>query len=497
MGDMIDELDSEHLKLCARFFYDTIDLHAISDLSGKVIDVNDAMLETFGFTREEILGSSWADFVCEADIGAMAREFEKLVTHGRSKGFLSRLKCKTGEYKLIEWDSNISHTGQEILCLGRDVSDSRRAYESLNGQISLQRAIIDSAEFSIVSIDLEGKIQTFNRTAERLFGYSAPEVIGKMSPSVFFREHELHSYALEINRSFGMPVGEHLDSLLFKPRAGLIEERTFTLRKKNNIEFPAFVTISPLSHERVCHGFLFIARDKTEETRVANLKNEFISTVSHELRTPMTSIRGSLGLIAGGVAGVISDEAKPLIDIAISGTDRLIRLINDILDIEKIESGKMEFNMKTVEITPLVQEAITANRSFAEHHKVQFRLTRSVPNVWINADVDRFAQILDNLLSNAAKYTSEGDQVEIEISEQNDKVRVSVIDHGPGIPNSFRGKVFSKFMQANASDTRKKGGTGLGLATCKALVENQGGAINFESKEGEGSTFFFEFPIQP
>lgn len=495
IGDMTNPFDNDLLKLRSRFFEASIDLYAISDISGHVIDVNEAMLTTFGFTKEDVLGGTWYSYVHEADIEASSREFLNMLTTGKSTGFINRMRCKDGNYKLIEWDSNVCPVTQKIFTLGRDISDARRSYETLNARVSLQRAIIDSADFAIISTDANGEIQTFNRRAERMFGCRAAEIVGLGTPISFFDADEIQEYAEELAKGFGAGLGKGIDVLFAKARAGLVEERDFTLQRKSGHTFPAHISIGALRNEAdEIYAFLFVARDITVERRVENMKNEFISTVSHELRTPMTSIRGSLGLIAGGLAGEIPGEAKTLIDMAIASTDRLVRLVNDILDIEKIDSGKMDFKYKDVEAMPLIEQAIRTNRAFAEKHNVTYRFSTPIPNVKIKVDVDRFAQILDNLLSNAAKYTVEGDEIDVKMSHTDKILRVSVTDHGKGIPDSFKSKVFSKFMQANSSDKRKKAGTGLGLAICKALVVNQGGSINFASEEGKGTTFFFEFP---
>lgn len=239
---------------------------------------------------------------------------------------------------------------------------------------------------------------------------------------------------------------------------------------------------------------LGIDRDITKRREVDRMKTEFISTVSHELRTPLTSIRGSLGLIAGGVAGQIPDRAKSMVDIAYKNSERLVRLINDILDVEKIESGKMEFQFKPIELVPLIEQAIEANRAFGEQYQVSFALVSESADLKINADSDRMTQVLTNLLSNAAKFSPPQGTVEIRAESIGDKVRVSVRDHGAGIPDEFRNRIFQKFAQADSSDTRQKGGTGLGLSIVKAIVEKHGGIIGFDSELGQGTTFFVELP---
>lgn len=237
-----------------------------------------------------------------------------------------------------------------------------------------------------------------------------------------------------------------------------------------------------------------VVRDITERKELERVQSEFISMVSHELRTPLTSIRGSLGLVVGGVAGEIAPQVKAMIEIAYKNSERLVRLINDILDIEKIESGKMVFNIMPVELGPIINQAIDANRSYAEQMGVKIKLEKAVTELKVMADSDRLIQVLTNLLSNSAKFSPSGENVSILVEALRDTVRVNVIDRGPGIPDDFKDRIFQKFAQADSSDQRLKGGTGLGLSITKTIVEAQGGHIGFNTTPGGGTTFYFELP---
>jgi PAS domain S-box-containing protein len=244
-------------------------------------------------------------------------------------------------------------------------------------------------------------------------------------------------------------------------------------------------------------GFIGTCVDITERRAIEQMKNEFISVVSHELRTPLTSIRGSLGLIAGGATGVLPEKAKSMIDVAVRSTDRLVRLINDILDIEKIESGKMKFVLKPLEIESVVEQAIESTRAYGERLGIPFVLGSRLPGARIYADLDRLIQVLANLLSNAAKYSPSQGSVTVSLSRRSGMIRVAVTDTGPGIPEEFQGRIFQKFSQADSSDTRQKGGTGLGLNISKAIIEKHGGTIGFTTQKGAGTTFYFELPELP
>ncbi|WP_274627701.1 ATP-binding protein [Arvimicrobium flavum] len=242
-------------------------------------------------------------------------------------------------------------------------------------------------------------------------------------------------------------------------------------------------------------GIITYNRDISDQKRVAQLKNEFISTVSHELRTPLTSIRGSLGLIAAGVAGELPAKAGNLVKIAHTNSERLVLLINDILDMEKIESGKVAFELRPMAVRPIVEQAIAASSNYMPERKVRLLLVDDAPRAGATIDPDRLHQVLSNLLSNAIKFSSVGDTVTVRLARRSGGVlRISVVDRGAGIPEAFRARVFGKFEQADASSTRGKGGTGLGLSIAKAIIEKLGGAIAFETQEGHGTAFHIDLP---
>ncbi|MEP7190199.1 MAG: ATP-binding protein, partial [Roseiflexaceae bacterium] len=257
--------------------------------------------------------------------------------------------------------------------------------------------------------------------------------------------------------------------------------------QKNVQEFEARIVIC--GQDEV----LAIVRNITERKQIERMKNEFVATVSHELRTPLTSIRGALGLIAGGVAGTIPPNVQRMVDIACTNSDRLIRLINDILDIEKIESGMQIFVMQPIALLPLVAQTIEVNRAYAAQFNVSFMLEDFAHDSWVYVDSDRLIQALTNLLANAVKFSPPGDTVRVRVSRAADIIQVAISDHGPGIPESFRDQLFQKFAQADSSTTREKGGTGLGLSITKAIIERLDGQIACAPNHG-GATFVIDLP---
>jgi len=376
---------------------------------------------------------------------------------------------------------------------------SREVERTLSHQLSesteLQQAILDSANFSIISTDINGVIRLFNNGAHRMLGYSASELFARHTPDLLHDETEMAERAQQLSMELGQPVKAGFEALVARARGGLADEREWTYIRKDGSRLPVMVSVTALRDEQLAlTGFLCVAYDLIERKRVENMKNEFISTVSHELRTPLTSIRGSLGLIFGGVGGELPEAVKNLVGIAKSNCERLIRLINDMLDSEKIESGKMRLDLQVIDLRPLIQQVLAANEGFAGQYSASLRLQAPDASLQVRIDGDRMIQVLTNLLSNAVKFTPEGGVVEVRVSRVAQKVRVEVVDRGPGIPEEFRGRIFQKFSQADSSDTRQKGGTGLGLNISKALIEKMGGSIGFNSTVGRGTTFFFEIP---
>ncbi|MDO8179583.1 MAG: PAS domain-containing protein [Undibacterium sp.] len=238
--------------------------------------------------------------------------------------------------------------------------------------------------------------------------------------------------------------------------------------------------------------------DISERHRINQLKSEFISVVSHELRTPLTSIRGSLGLLEAGIGGVLPEKALHLIKIAHGNSRRLVGLVNDILDMEKLASGNMQFKSERVDLVALLNDAIEANIAYAVSLNVRLQLFHHPDSAWVMADTDRLMQVMANLMSNAAKFSPKGDLVRLQIhacvEHGNACYKVEVSDRGPGIPGTFQARIFEPFSQADGTDTRQQGGTGLGLSITKTYLEKMHGEIGFVTQAGEGTTFWFVLP---
>lgn len=343
----------------------------------------------------------------------------------------------------------------------------------------IQRAIVESVPDGIITIDEQSKIQSFNHGAENIFQYTAKEVIGN-NISMFLPEE----VALENDL--------YLKSLKSRP----FTKNTIELIgiKKDGSHFPIELTLNPKLINKEVH-FTGILRDITERQKVDRLKDEFVSTVSHELRTPLTAIKGSLDLVTKGFDLDLPEQATTMLDVANRNVERLLTLINDILDVSKLESGEINFQLRHLSIKPFIDDTININQEYAKKHNTIFKCTDCHEDVQINTDRDRLVQVMSNLLSNAAKYSPADIPVEIFTEVDNGILRVNIRDHGLGIPKDFQEKLFKKFTQSNSGDTRDVVGTGLGLSISKMIIEKLGGNIGFKTIEGKETTFYFELPI--
>lgn len=341
--------------------------------------------------------------------------------------------------------------------------------------------ILEKANEGFVSVDKYGKILNWNLYAEKIFGWVKEEVLGKRFQDFVVPEADKDNVIQRIK--------SHIDS---KQSDALDKKIEMTAVNKAGFELPVEMMIFTIRSEdqNTYHAFV---RDITERKLVEKMKNEFISVVSHELRTPLTAIKGSISLLVDNVRSDLSEKSKKLLSIAQKNCDRLILLINDILDLEKIESGKFELRNKRFKIMSLLEEAVRMNETYANKYKVKLDI-RSGCDVTVFADYDKLMQVLTNLISNAVKFSKPDSAVTLDVRLDNKNVLLSVQDTGEGIPKDFHHKVFGKFAQADSSSAREKSGTGLGLSICKAIVEMHHGQIEFKSAEGEGTTFYVTLP---
>jgi PAS domain S-box-containing protein len=341
------------------------------------------------------------------------------------------------------------------------------------------RLAVEACPSGMLMIDHDGKMVMVNAEIENQFGYSRGELIGR--PVEMLVPERLRTQHVHHRHDF-TPTSE-------SRRMG----RDLFGQRKNGTEFPVEVGLNPIpTGDRPL--VLAVIVDVSQRKHMERLKDEFVATVSHELRTPLTSISGSLGLLVGQWSDRLPESATRLVSIAHKNVQRLVRLINDILDIEKIESGRVVFNFIRVELRQVAEQAIEDTRGLAGEFGVNMRLDAAPVETEVNADPDRLTQVITNLLSNAIKFSSKEGEVLVTVEKRHNACRVSVRDHGSGIPEQFKPHIFEKFAQADATNARRKGGTGLGLSIVKQIVERLGGQVGFGDAPGGGTIFHVELP---
>jgi PAS domain S-box-containing protein len=364
------------------------------------------------------------------------------------------------------------------------VEERKDAQKDLAQMESRYRGLLEAAPDAMVVVNQGGEIVLVNVQAEKQFGYRRDELLGKKVTNIIpdgFAERLIADRLRTVEDALAQQIGTGVELIG---------------RRNDGSEFPIEIMLSPFESDE---GVLITAAIRNIGTRknIERLKDEFVATVSHELRTPLTSISGSLGLLMGLWAGKLPESAARLLTIAHANSQRLVRLVNDILDIEKIEFGHVLFKRERVDILVLVEQVIEGCRGFAESYDIRVRIDADTLLSEVNTDPHRLAQVITNLLSNAVKFSPPGEEVVVKVEQSGDHaVGISVRDHGAGVPLDFRPHIFEKFAQADANSARQKGGTGLGLSIAKQIVERLGGELGFDDAPGGGTIFHVILPTR-
>ena len=363
--------------------------------------------------------------------------------------------------------------------LTEDISLRKRAEESLKSSELIYRSLTELLPLSLV-VMLENKIVYCNAAAVELVGAkSEDDLLGRDFLDFVHPDHHELVKERRIERI----------------QKGHIARAEYKQIRMDGSEFYTEVGGLSIPWQGGTAGLVLI-RDITEQKKIDLMKTEFVSIVSHELRTPITSLKGALELIQGGVLGDVPEAMTEMIRIANQNTERLGSLVNDILDFEKLQSGKVAYDFKAQPLNSIVKSSMEINKTFAERFGVNFQYQSDGSNGIVLADDQRLSQVISNLLSNAVKFSPDGGKVGVLVEKREDFARVSVSDQGPGISDANRHLIFQRFSQADSSDTRSAGGTGLGLSISKAIIEDHNGQIDFVSEVGKGSVFYFDLPLE-
>ena len=470
----------ERYKLLAEFSSDMISRF---DDQGTFTYASPASNALFGCSPESLIGRSIDELVHPEERDDMRQLFTSVVSGGFAANTVT-CRMSHAEREWVWVETSLRRTGlsgisdaPSVIGVSRNVSERVKTTQTLNDF----KNVLDNTVDIIFMFDPETlRFLYVNQSALKCFGYSRQQFM-TLTPLQVRTDITEASY-----RQFLLPLlNDERDSLHFET----------VMRRADGSTFPADVSLQLIKRQGESRAFVAVVRDITERRKVERMKNEFVSTVSHELRTPVTSIRGSLGLLAGDVVGKLPAKARQLVEIANDNSERLINLINDILDIETMESGNMRFSFRSCSLPAILDSALASNQGYGDQFGVRFRLRHTTPDIDVWADPGRIGQVMSNLLSNAAKFSAPGSIVDVGAARLGDSIRISVTDRGPGVPEEFHDKIFGKFSQADASDKRRIGGTGLGLSIAKLIVEQHAGAIGFDSIAGEGTTFYFDLPM--
>lgn len=402
-------------------------------------------------------------------------------------GYTQEFRCRTaeGEIRWLREDVCVESLGEgrwQLVGICTDVSELRAAQETAELAMRENHLILRSVADGIIVQSGSGLSLFTNDAAARMLGYEVDELVG-------YRLHAL----IHHTRADGRPYPEEECPIAGAARSGQsVRVTDDVFWRKDGTSFSVEYIANPIVQWDGSTAVVLTFQDVSERRAVERMKDEFISVVSHELRTPLTSIRGSLGLLANGVLGPVSEKGQRMLGIAVSNTDRLVRLINDILDIERMESGKVTLDERVCEASDLIFEAVEALQVVAQKEGV--RLVAVPTEASVYADPDRIVQTLTNLIGNAIKFSPAGTTIQVAAVTEGREVRFSVRDQGRGVPADKIESIFGRFQQVDASDSREKGGSGLGLAICRSIVQQHGGKIWAESAPGEGSTFYFTLP---
>ncbi len=358
--------------------------------------------------------------------------------------------------------------------------EARQREERLRDYEQRVSLFIENTPIGVLEWNQDQHIAGWNQAAERIFGYHSDEVAALMPADLMFSAHDV-------------ALADMWQKLLSSNSTvvSLLENR----RRDGSLIQCEWITTPLINSRNEMVGAISLVEDVTQKMANEKLKSEFISIVSHELRTPVTSIKGGLSLLASGALDSDPEQGREMLEVALANTNRLQILINDILDVEKLESGRMEYHFADHDLASLVEQVVVANTAYAEQYGIKVCTRIDEASCMVRMDPDRMFQVLTNLLSNAIKFSGSGTPVTITLEKQDDKCRVSVNNMGEVIPEDDRANMFTKFFQRDSSTTRKKGGTGLGLYICQKFLGEHGGEIDFSSAKNHGTTFFFSLPL--
>jgi two-component system, OmpR family, sensor histidine kinase VicK len=489
--DVTDQRDAEKALLSSENRYREVVESSLGfvftcSLEGRLTSLNAFTAETLGYRLADLTGRPLSDLLDSAGIQAFQDCLHTLTQQEEWQGALP-IRRSDGIYRRIAFRGRRMelHGGRPfILIHGMDVTEQHEAEEALHLATRQRELILESVGDGIYGIDLEGSLTFINEAGARMLGYEAEELTGR----------DIHEIARQ-SHADGTQYSKTTNPIL----AGMRRNATVRMRdevfwRHDGTQIPVEYTASPLIEDGQLSGMVVAFQDVSERRRLDKMKDEFISTVSHELRTPLASLRASLGLISSGALDRRPEKQRQMIEMAIGNCDRLVRLVNDILTFDKMENGRLPLNRVPELAVDLLRRAADVAHSMATAVHISFRVEAG--KHLVSADPERILQVLNELVSNAIKFSPPQSVIRLAAQPSGEnEICIVIEDQGRGIAAEKLERIFDRFQQGDSSDSRALGGTGLGLALCRSIIEQHGGRIWAESVPGKGSRFLFTLPV--
>lgn len=442
---------------------------------GVVLEVNQACFTAWGYRQDELVRGPIARIIHDRDSEMFLEKLSQCIEQNQAMSFECRLITGSGVLKDVLWSMQWSDAEGRAFCVVLDITERKRAEEALKQSEERMRSVFEMMPLALLVMTPEGRVVSVNPAAQQHFGAAANELSERVVTD-FFRQDRL---------------GEKQTALVELMNPPLHPARRIYGRKVDGELFPAEV-MSTAYDTSSLKGRLLIVKDVSREYEADRLKQSFMAMVGHELKSPLMSIHVCLQMLGKGFFGNLTEEGQESVKTAEQSVHRLIGLVNEILDAEKLESGSISIAPQTTNLEKILDMAANAVSALAEANKI--RIHRDRVDVEITADTNRLVQVVVNLLSNAIKFSPPNSKVQLYAKVSEDAVEVSVEDNGRGVPKEHQQLVFERFHQVSPGDAKEKGGTGLGLAICKAIVEAHGGSIGVDSEPPDGSRFWFTLP---
>ncbi len=454
-------------------------------MEGRLTSLNAFTAETLGYRAGDLTGRSVTDLLDAPGAVVFQDCLRTLAIKDEWQGALP-LRRSDGVYRRIAFRSRRMELPGErpfILNHGIDITEQHEAEEALHLATRQRELILESVGDGIFGMDLEGRLTFINQAAARALGYAPEQLTGRAVHEVIHHSH-----------ADGTPYSKATSPILqAMHRSESVRMRDEVFWRQDGVSFPVEYSANPLIEEGHISGMVVAFQDVTERRRLEKMKDEFISTVSHELRTPLTSLRASLGLISSGSLDKRPEKQRQMVEMAIGNCDRLVRLVNDILDFDSVERGRLPLHRQPVEAVDLLRRAADVAHNTATQAHIGFRIDAQPGQVL--ADEERILQVLNELVANAIKFSPPETVIRLAAQPLGaGEVCFVVEDQGRGIAPEKLERIFDRFQQGDASDSRALGGTGLGLALCRSIIEQHQGRIWAESAPGKGSRFLFTLP---